>query len=516
MKKIFRRITAGALLAAIMTLLLAGCGSDAKDAASANSLTYWRELPSATSAVATSLNETPFAKKLQEATGITVNYTHPPQGQASEKFNIMIASKNLPDIIEYAWPQYPGGPGKAIKDGKIIRLNEYIEKYAPNLMTYLNENEDIKKLCTTDEGDIFAFPFIRGTDALCITEGLVLRKDWLDELNLEVPETIDEWENVLTAFKTAKNIESPLDISTYPFTVGAFSGAYGALIGFFVEDGQVKYGPNEAGYKDFLAKMNDWYQKGLVSPDIASLPGDVITSDLLSDKTGAVFGAIGGGIGTWMSSKPNDTFDLVGAKYPVLNKGDLPKFHSHQLACPYNFAAITTSCKNPELAAEFLAYGYSDEGQMLYNFGIEGESYEMIDGYPTYTDNIKNNQEGYSMANMLGQYCLSFDQGPFIQRQEYYEQYAGMPQQQAAWQQFAIGDGINRTVPYIYFDEQENQEIAKKQTAISTFVVESLCKYIMGIEPMENFDEYKAELEALGINEVLEAKQNAYEKYLNR
>lgn len=516
MKQIFKRCAAIAAAAALTTMIFAGCKTSEKKQAADNSFTYWRELPVAAAAVVSNLGETAFAKKLQEKTGTKITYKHPPQWQTDEKFNLMIASKNLPDIIEYKWSEYPGGPAKAIKDGKIIALNSYIEKYAPELIKYLDEHEDVARLCKTDDGDIYAFPFIRGAEELCITEGLVIRKDWLEELNIDEPETIDEWENMLVKFKEAKKIDSPLDITPYPFIIGAFSGAYGTPVNYFAEDGKIKYGPYEAGFKDFVGKMSDWYSKGLITPDIASVENSVITSDLLSDKAGAVIGSLGGGMGTWLSQKPYDKFDLTGVKYPVLNKGDVPKFHSQQLACPGSFAAITTSCKNPDGAAKFLAYGYTEEGQMLFNFGIEGESYEMKNGYPTYTEKITKPSEGLSMANMLGQYCLSFDQGPFIQKKEYYEQYAGMPQQQDAWNKYAVGDGVNRTIPPLSYEESKSTELAKKQTAINTYVDEQLCKYIMGIEPMSDFDKFTSELEKLGIKDVLAAKQAAYEKYLKR
>ena len=58
----------------------------------------------------------------------------------------MMASDNLPDIVEYNWANYPGGPGKAIEDGKIIRLNEYIEEYCPELKQYLDEHEEVAKV----------------------------------------------------------------------------------------------------------------------------------------------------------------------------------------------------------------------------------------------------------------------------------------------------------------------------------------------------------------------------------
>lgn len=508
------QIVSAVLTAVIASSTLSGCGG--KETKNTGRLTYWMELSGAASATVSNYGETPFAKELQKRTGVTIDYQHPAQGQASEKFNIMMASNNLPDIVEYDWTKYPGGPGKAIKDGKIIPLNEYIEEYCPELKQYFDEHEDCAKYCMTDEGDIFAFPFIRGAERLCVSQGLVVRQDWLDELNIEAPETIDEWEAMLTAFKEKKNVPYPLDMNTWPFTVGAFSGAYGTPVSYYVEDNTVKYGPYESSFRDFITEMNDWYKKGLITPDVASIESKVVDSDIISGKTGAAFGSLGGGIGKWLAAAQDDKFNLVGVKYPVLNKGDMPKFHGAQKIVPGTFTAITTSCKDPETAVKVLSYGYSEEGSMLYNFGIEGESYNMEDGYPKYTEEITNNSEGFSMSNMLARYTQSYISGPFIQDERYMEQYASLPQQQDAWTNWSVYDGVSRDEPYLYFSDEENSKLVKKMTDISTYVEEMISKFIIGAEPIENYDSFVDGLKSRGIDDVLKAKQSAYETFIKR
>ena len=83
----------------------------------------------------------------------------------------------------------------------IIALNDVMDQYCPNLKKYLEENPDIDRMVKTDNGTYFAFPFIRGEERLCFTVGSFLRQDWLDELGLAVPTTIDAWHDVLVAFK---------------------------------------------------------------------------------------------------------------------------------------------------------------------------------------------------------------------------------------------------------------------------------------------------------------------------
>src|SRR5690606_27116471 len=121
----------------------------------------------------------------------------------TDQFSLMFSSGDLPDIVETGWlgTHVPGGPDNAIKDGRILRLNELIEEHAPNLTRVLDENPEWRKMITSDEGNIYTFPFLRGGDLLLTVHGLALRQDWLDKLELDMPTTLDEWEEVLTAFK---------------------------------------------------------------------------------------------------------------------------------------------------------------------------------------------------------------------------------------------------------------------------------------------------------------------------
>ena len=88
-----------------------------------NKITYWCGLTGNAMQTVTNLGETPFAQELMKRLGVEIEYQHPAQGQAGEKFNIMVAMGNLPDIIEHSWNSgYPGGFPKAIADGIVQPL----------------------------------------------------------------------------------------------------------------------------------------------------------------------------------------------------------------------------------------------------------------------------------------------------------------------------------------------------------------------------------------------------------
>ena len=521
MRKSLKNSINSLLCVMILAMLLTGCGNGANDASSnqqEDKLTYWCELHPQAAATVSNLGDTPFSKELQKQTGVKIEYLHPPQGSVVEKFNIMIATDDLPDVIEYPWASYLGGPGKAIKDKKIIDLKTQFAQKAPELAKYFDEHPEVAKLNKTDDGEIFGFPFIRGDESLQVWAGIIMRQDWLDDLKLSMPETIDEWESVLTAFKDKKSAVAPLTLLSSSFAMGAFTGAYDTTEAFYIDKGKVKYGALEPGFKDFIIKMNDWYKKGLLDNDIASGNGKSIDSNMINGRSGASFGGMGGSFGTWMKAGTaiNPKYNLGGAPFPVLKKGDKSKISAMGKVSGDLFGAITTKCKNVDAAFKVLNYGYTDKGYMLFNFGIEGESYNMVDGYPKYTDYISNNKEGLAMASTLARYTKSYGSGMLIQDKRYMEQYGALPQQQKAWKTWGDTDMANHIMPNVYSDAEESSEMIKKMTSITSYENEMVLKFIMGIEPMYKYDNFISELKARGIDSVLESKQRGYDRYLKR
>ena len=142
-----KRIVTLLLVLSLATAALAGCGGtqttkntgaiekttpDSYPIKTEETLTYWMVASGHVTAVYPSLNETPHAAALKEQTGIGVKFIHPVVGQENEQFNLMISSGELPDIIEYPFYEYPGGPQKAVQDGCIITLNEVLNVTVKN------------------------------------------------------------------------------------------------------------------------------------------------------------------------------------------------------------------------------------------------------------------------------------------------------------------------------------------------------------------------------------------------
>ena len=140
---------------------------------------------------------------MQEKTGVKITYRHPPLGQETEQFNLMVASRDLPDIIETTWLTYPGGPEKAFSDRIIIKHNDLIAKHSPTLKAFLDSRPELNKQIKTDVGNYFGWPSLVVSDYK-VNYAETARKDWLDELGMAPPETLDEWDAMLKAFRQDK------------------------------------------------------------------------------------------------------------------------------------------------------------------------------------------------------------------------------------------------------------------------------------------------------------------------
>ncbi len=486
-------------------------------------LTYWMELNANVALVAKNFGDTEFAKELQKRTGVKVKFLHPAAGQAKEAFNLMLASGDLPDIIEYNWYEIPGGPNNALQNGQIVALNSIFDKYAPNLKSFLKKNPDHARKIRTDEGRYYVFPFFRGEQgdtSLLGLQGPIVRKDWLDELGLPVPETIDDWYVTLKAFKEKKNATIPLGLEPKNLTL-FFAGGFDNSADFYVEKGKVKFGGIEPNRKQYFETMRKWYSEGLLDRNFSTTTRKILDANVLTGKTGVTYGAGGSGVGRYMESMrdKDPKFSLIGAPFPGPKKGVPARFAYQSPAYGRNSTgsvAISTKCKNVEAAARLLDYGYSREGHMLYNFGIEGVSYKMVDKYPTYTELIMKNPEKLSNTQVMSKYMRSHTSGPFIQDKRYLEQYYEWPQQKVAMVNWKKNDYVKYVLPPVTPTPEESSELARIMNEVQTYSDEMSYKFIMGTEPIENFNQYVAQVKKLGIDRAVQIYQASLDRYNKR
>jgi len=483
-------------------------------------LRYWMELSPQVSANNTSFNATELAAYLEEATGIHVKYEHPAAGQADAAFHLLRSSNDMPDIMERTWSDMPGGAEKLINDGVLADLTPYIEHVSPNLKNLLKENPDWALQMMTDKGKYFEYPFIRPDEKLTACMTYIIRKDLLDKAELAVPETLEEWETALYAFRDM-GIEAPLSLrlGSYQFAkFSPFTGVFGIGSSFYQVGGTVKYGPYEPEFADYMKLLRKWYEDGILDKEFANEDSKRRAALVVNGKNGAVDATIGGEFGTYLNMIPEEsTIQYVAAKIPVRTAGDIAMIAQKDWPVR-DCAGISGSSKNKEIAARFLDFGYSKQGHMLYNFGKEGVSYEINGGVPVYTGAvIQPNQNGGLTAEQgMAKYVRACYGGPFVQDVNYIEQYYQREEQKQAME-LCDSDTLDYRLPVsLNISEAEQKRYADIMAQVNTYLTETLENFVSGNVETGYLDAYYAQLKRLGIEEAIDIQQSAYDSYLKR
>lgn len=473
--------------------------------------------------VVSSMNDTEFKKYLEEATGVKITYEHPPVG-ASDAFNLMMASDDIPDIVITSWRS--PSMDEYCDTGAIEDLTPYIEGgVMPNLKKILDDNPEYPELAKSPKGKYLYAPMILGDDILRSYRSYVVRGDLLEKAGLEAPETIDEWETMLKKFKEmGVKIPLNLDISWSAIAYESqFTSPFGFVGNFYHDGDTVKYGFIEEGFKDYLRTMARWYKEGLLDSNFMDKTSSRISQIITSGECGAFYANVGGGLGTYMNAvDKNSGIKFEPVKIPVKNKGDRALSNNTQRRVHSVGAAISADCKNKEIAARFLDFGYSEEGQKIWNFGKEGVSYEMAkdeDGveYPKYTSIITDpakRGEGVSMSQQLTKYA-STGNPISVQSKYYLLQVNNTPEQKKMLEYANDSDCDKYLLPEFIFTTDEQKEITDKMTPIQTYIDETMVKIVAGKMDLEKgIEEFYAQLHSMGIDEVLEKYQKAYDSYL--
>nr|WP_246318006.1 extracellular solute-binding protein [Paenibacillus taichungensis] len=490
---------------------------------------YWRANDAKLTASLNNFGDMAAYKEKEKLTGIKVKFTHPPLGQQRDQFNLLISTKELPDVIYYNWADAVGGPEKMIKDGRIIRLNELIDSYAPNLKRIIESDPEVKKQIALDDGTIYMFPLLK-LDALKLnaTSGLIIRQDWLDKLNLKVPTNIDEWYIVLKAFKeqdpngNGKPDELPFTGNWGPGNLTKlhdFAAAFGVIGGFQLNGDQVEFGPIQPGYRDFLETMAKWYKEGLIDPEIMTNDGKAFDYKITSNLAGAYQGGVFSGMGKYFNlmRDTDPSFNVTGVPWPVSPDGtSYATFNMDTKVLSYG-EAITASADEDKLKyiVQWMDYNYSEEGSDLFNFGIENDSYVRDGDGVKFSDTIINNPNGLTYDQALASYALSIMDGPINQDSRYLDALLFDDGQRAANAEWMKASSA-LTLPPIRLSTDEVSTSTSIMSQVNTYLNETMTAIISGQKPITEFDTMAETIKSMGIDRAIEVHQAAYDRYQSK
>lgn len=412
-----RKVVSLMLVSAMVAGMLAGCGSDIGSSKGGSST------ETGSAAEASSSGETaddkspitfeyfnadgkngnwdnPVAKAITEATGVTLDVSYPvaSQGDAKEDVALMIANDEYPDMI-YA----KGSATDLYQAGALIDMTDLIEKYGPNIKKmYGAEMEKLK--WSQDDPGIYQLSYA-GVNQKTLTTGGSCQIQWaaLKENDYKYPKTLDEYEKMIKSYLAAHpKTEDGLDMIGITMSASdwhwmiTLGNPAGLIADASPDNGQwiiddeynVHYKHVTDEEKEYFKWLCRMYNEGILDPNFATQTDDDYIAKVASGRVVAITDA------EWHYSQCEATLvadgkvDQTYVGLPVtLREDQVEKALLYQGTTVGWGIGITKSCEDPVRAIKFLDYLCSDEGQILYHWGIEGENYFLDDnGQPYRTD----------------------------------------------------------------------------------------------------------------------------------
>lgn len=456
-------------------------------------------------------------KRAEEITGCKVEWTSPTNSARTEQFNLMIASGNYPDLIVNYWNSATDGAKQYAEDGVIVPISDYLD-YMPNFKKFIDENPDVAKQFTEADGTIYYAPSIRKDPELRTYVGPTIRKDWLDKLGLSMPTNTDELYEVLKAFKTqdpngnGEADEIPfagIGGDSWSFGIGNILNAFNAHYSFYIKDGKIVHGMMEDEIKPGLEYMAKLYSEGLIDPDYLINDQEKYDGKILNDRSGFFFGVQPT---TYYKTLNDGTKQLVGVPY----FGGICYNQEYRGDMCGEQVAISTSCENPEGAARYLDWFYSEEGMEAMSFGIEGTTYHKVDGKRVIDEEyVFNNPNGLESSVICATtFFSSYANFAGFQLWELYSQTLSPWGRDAikVWNESA---DITNAMPPLKFTSDEAEEMSDDLLTIVTYVSEQFNSIIIGRRSVDDLDEIRNELNNMGMEKILKIYNDAYARYLN-
>lgn len=463
--------------------------------------------------------ELPVFKKAFEMTNVKLRGTAS-KNQSDEilAFNLMLSSGELPDIIAY---EYPEELEKLGADGKVIPLEDLIEKYAPNIKKFWEENPKYKKDAVAADGHIYMIPNYNDYDSISTSQGYYIRKDWLKKLGLEEPETAEELYIVLKEFRekdpNGNGLKDEIPIflrgNTSKKIISSLTDIFEADYNWYVKNERPVFGPAQPEYKEAVRELAKWYKEGLID-------SEVFTRDT-SSRDYVLNNNLGGFTCDWFSSTGNYNSKLKetipGFDFSVI----LPVEYNGKRSTSFsreNYLggwSITKTAKGPVNIIKYFDFWYSEEGRRLWNFGIEGEEYVMADGKPKFTDKVLKNPEGRIPLMVLREAGAQYRLGMF-QDGENERQWAD-PEAVKAMDLYKKSGVVKPPMPILKYTKEEVMELSKIDAQLYSIAEEMTQKCILGVSDVEKeWKSYIRRLNSAGLKKAEEIQKQAYERFMKK
>lgn len=454
-------------------------------------------------------------QKYEEMTNIHIEWTMVPTSAMQEKKNLSLATGDFPDAY-FGMKLTASDESIYGSQGVLLPIEVYLDGgYMPNLKKLTEKYPAIRAEITSPDSHIYALPEINFRLRDMVWGRLFINKKWVDALGDKMPTNTDELYALLKRFKTedpngnGKPDEIPLNslLDYGSWGLSKSEGRYTDIV-----DGKLRFIAIDPMFKSYLEYHAKLYAEGLLDQEVFSQKKPEITAK-------GTQGLIGSSIWTapdiYVGTELWRDYELVN---PPL-KG--PEGHQIVNAAGADGVrnvkgtfAITSKNKYPEATARWVDWLYSVDGDRLFLSGIEGKHYENnSDG--TWTLLVP---EGMTRQQFMGTYTFTQGGSNFPRiftaddwgLKEKTSDVGSVANNAAA----AYKDYVPKEIlPNLNYTEEEQKRLNALQADIITYVTQMEAKFIMNAEPFSNWDNYVNTIKNMGVDELMEIHQKAYDRY---
>lgn len=465
----------------------------------------------------------------EEITNVHIDFQMVNMMDAATTFQLMIASGDYCDIINDALNYYDAAD-QAYEDGIAINFLDY-EDCIPNFLALMDEYDSIAGDLKTEAGYILNFPRVDLPLATYSESGFLIRQDWLDELDLEVPKSYSAMEEVLTAFKSQYNISDPY---VMPYQVlspwGLMAGGFGISAvadsnNFYLDGDTVAHGPSSDAYYEMLTMFRSWYENGLISSDFTSYMENLPDQSLITNEQAGIWFSDVSYIKTYedlmASVNPNAKLSLMGD--PGKDDAKSGYMGSTTSVAGSGGFSVSEDCENIELACKWCDMWYDPDLTQFINYGYEGETFEYDEnGTPKLGGIIVNNDLGLPSLKMANGVFLCTSGGFIYDWHKYDDEYTDLQleaydlwinqaEDPSTVTTFGIPGGAS-------LNADEAETVSAIMADINTYVAEMALKFVTGVEELSDssYAAYVENIKGMDLQGAMDAQQAAYDRYMER
>lgn len=484
-------------------------------------------------------NDLEGVQYIEELTNVHINWITVSAAEAADRFQLLQASTDLPDII---LPPTSFSADDLIYDGVAIDMSDAIAKYMPTYRAYLETHEvERKKLTSVNEGTVRRAANVAGDDNGYRGElqwaGLAVRQDLIEKAGYTGPlETIEDYHQMLlTCKENLEGLDAPLYVGPNGYGInGAFLSAYGVTNSVMVENDKVLYGPVQDGYRQWLEEMRQWYSEGLIDPNFDTVGGlDVYQApaSMVGTNKTVCFITIYSNVGTLMpvvlGNISDPTAVIKGVVNPVLHSGDQPMLINVGTGSGGGSITgdvlISADCEDVALAAKWIDFMLTEQAMVAGQYGREGVQYDLNTDPDArfkyvYRDGYKTEDERSTKIATpgVGYYNWSTnEQSATAQMEElsaayaaqglvFSDTYQDLLDTKELWDNQGYIDNMLGVQP----TGDAMTAIATIKADIETRVAQYTVQYIKG-QTNETFEDFCAELENMQLQKLIDAYQDA-------